>query len=272
MIDFIGQLAVAAGNLAEEGRRSLAAEDIRCKASSADLVTAVDRRVEEFISAEIRGRYPGHGLFGEETGSSGDTAEHCWIIDPIDGTTSFVHGFPYYSVSIALRHRGRMVAGAVYAPMLRELFTAEAGAGARLNGRPIRVSECGELRNALLATGFGCVRARMRPDNFEFLPEITRSVRDIRRCGSAALDLCNVAAGRFDGYWEFALQLYDIAAGALILAEAGGRVTDTSGGAAWPENGLAATNSRLHPALLECFRKNRRISGQTLCAAPAAGG
>ena len=104
----------------------------------------------------------------------------------------------------------------------------------------------------------------MRPDNFEFLPEITRSVRDIRRCGSAALDLCNVAAGRFDGYWEFALQLYDIAAGALILAEAGG--------AAWPENGLAATNSRLHPALLECFRKNRRISGQTLCAAPAAGG
>ena len=257
MIDFIRELASAAGKLAAEGRRTLSEAEIHTKRSSADLVTAVDRRVEEFICAEIRRRHPGHGIFGEETGRSGDPAEYCWIIDPIDGTTSFVHGFPYYSVSIALQYRGRTVAGAVCAPELGELFHAEAGKGAFLNGGRIRVSATGELSRALLATGFGCVRARMRPDNFDYLPEITRRVQDIRRCGSAALDLCNVAAGRFDGYWEFALQSYDIAAGVLILEEAGGRVTDIGGGGDWPANGFIATNGTLHPALLGCFPEKR---------------
>lgn len=255
MIDFIRELAAAAGKLAAEGRRTLSEAEVHTKRSSADLVTAVDRRVEEFICAEIRRRYPGHGIFGEETGHSGDAAEYCWIIDPIDGTTSFVHGFPYYSVSIALQHRGRTIAGAVCAPELGELFHAEAGKGAFRNGGRLRVSATGELPRALLATGFGCVRARMRPDNFEYLPEITRRVQDIRRCGSAALDLCNVAAGRFDGYWEFALQPYDIAAGVLILEEAKGKVTDIRGGGDWPAHGFLATNGALHTALLDCFRR-----------------
>ncbi len=249
------KLAVDAGKLAQAGGERLSAADIRAKDNPADMVTVVDREVEEFICAEIRKRYPDHGVFGEETGHSGDETEYCWIIDPIDGTTSFIHGFPYYSVSIGLRHRDQFIAGVVYAPAMNELFAAERGRGATLNGRPIHVSACTVMRHALLATGFACVRAQMRPDNFDYLPEIARSIQGIRRCGSAALDLCNVAAGRFDGYWEFALNLYDIAAGVLILEEAGGRLTDLSGGNNYPEKGIVATNGALHDALLAFFRK-----------------
>ena len=253
MLEFIKQLAVEAGKRVLAGGARLTAADIRAKENPADMVTVVDREVEAFIRGEIEKAYPDHGIYGEETGRAREGAEFRWLIDPIDGTTGFIHGFPYYSVSIALLHRGRREAGVVFAPALCELFAAEQGGGATLNGRPIHVSDCTEMRNALLATGFGCVRARRKPDNFDYLPAITRSVQDIRRCGSAALDLCNVAAGRFDGYWEFALQPYDIAAGTLILEEAGGVVSDIAGGGNWPERGFVATNGELHRALLACF-------------------
>ena len=173
------------------------------------------------------------------------------MIDPIDGTVNFIHGFPYYSISIALQKQGKTVAGVVYSPRLNELYAAAAGHGAALNGQPLRVSGCAALADSLLATGFACVRAGIRPDNLELLPGIVRQIQGIRRNGSAALDLCNVAAGRFDGYWEFCLNLYDVAAGALILQEAGGRVTDLASRNRWPEAGICATNGLIHAELLK---------------------
>ena len=250
MRKFIEEIAREAGRIAVEGGRHLTSGQIHVKATPTDMVTEIDRRVEEFLVEAIRRRYPEHGIFGEETGRTAGDSDWCWVIDPIDGTTSFIHGFPYYSISIACRKAGRTEAGVVYAPRLGELFSAERGGGARLNGEAIHVSACTELKSALMATGFACVRAGIRPDNLDLMPELVRSIQGVRRCGSAALDLCNVAAGRFDGYWEWGLQLYDIAAGALILEEAGGRITDYAGGAEYPEKGVAATNGLLQEKLL----------------------
>lgn len=247
---FIEEIAREAGRIAVEGGRHLSAGQIHTKGSPTDMVTEIDRRVEEFLVEAIRRRYPDHGIFGEETGVSGGGSSWRWVIDPIDGTTSFIHGFPYYSISIACQREGRVEAGVVYAPRLGELFSAERGQGAVLNGEAIHVSACTEMKSALMATGFACVRAGVRPDNLDLMPELVRSIQGVRRCGSAALDLCNVAAGRFDGYWEWGLQLYDIAAGALILEEAGGAITDYSGGAEYPEKGVAATNGLLQEKLL----------------------
>ena len=250
MLEFIEKIAREAGRIAVEGGTHLTAGQIHAKGTPTDMVTEIDRRVEEFLVDAIRRRYPEHGIFGEETGRTAGSSTWCWVIDPIDGTTSFIHGFPYYSISIACRKEGRTEAGVVYAPRLGELFRAERGRGAQLNGDTIHVSDCAELKSALMATGFACVRAGVRPDNLDLMPELVRSIQGVRRCGSAALDLCNVAAGRFDGYWEWGLQLYDIAAGALILEEAGGRITDYSGGAESPETGVAATNGLLQEKLL----------------------
>lgn len=153
-----------------------------------------------------------------------------------------------HRIAKAGKNRGRR---RLLPPRLNELYAAEAGRGAALNGEPLRVSGCAALADSLLATGFACVRAGIRPDNLEQLPGIVRQIQGIRRNGSAALDLCNVAAGRFDGYWEFALNLYDVAAGALILQEAGGRVTDLAGRNRWPEAGICATNGLIHAELLK---------------------
>ena len=199
MRKFIEEIAREAGRIAVEGGRHLTSGQIHVKATPTDMVTEIDRRVEEFLVEAIRRRYPEHGIFGEETGRTAGDSDWCWVIDPIDGTTSFIHGFPYYSISIACRKAGRTEAGVVYAPRLGELFSAERGGGARLNGEAIHVSACTELKSALMATGFACVRAGIRPDNLDLMPELVRSIQGVRRCGSAALDLCNVAAGRFDG-------------------------------------------------------------------------
>lgn len=250
MLEFIEKIAREAGRIAVEGGTHLTAGQIHAKGTPTDMVTEIDRRVEEFLVDAIRRRYPEHGIFGEETGRTAGSSTWCWVIDPIDGTTSFIHGFPYYSISIACRKEGRTEAGVVYAPRLGELFRAERGRGAQLNGDTIHVSDCAELKSALMATGFACVRAGIRPDNLDLMPELVRSIQGVRRCGSAALDLCNVAAGRFDGYWEWGLQLYDIAAGALILEEAGGAITDYSGGVEYPKKGVAATNGLLQEKLL----------------------
>ena len=251
MIGFIREIAVEAGKIAVEGGSRLTASDIHVKGTPTDLVTEIDRKVEAYLTGRIRERFPDHGIFGEENGETAGAGEYRWVIDPIDGTVNFIHGFPYYSISIALQKQGKTVAGVVYSPRLNELYAAEAGRGAALNGEPLRVSGCTALADSLLATGFACVRARIRPDNLELLPGIVRQIQGIRRNGSAALDLCNVAAGRFDGYWEFALNLYDVAAGALILQEAGGRVTDLTGRNRWPEAGICATNGLIHAELLK---------------------
>lgn len=219
-----------------------------------DLVTPVDRAVEEFIVSEIRNRYPDHDIYGEETGRSGPGSGACWVIDPIDGTTSFVHGLPFYSVSIAFQKDDQTRIGAVYAPVLDELFFAEKSCGAFLNGRPIRVSKTDRLIHALVATGFACIRAGWSRNNLTYLNRILPRIRDIRRTGSAALDLCYVACGRFDGFWEMNLNLYDIAAGALIVTEAGGRMMDFNGGSDFPGSGTIAVNRALETAFLDFFQ------------------
>lgn len=248
MIDFIRNIARDAGRLSLEASDKRRNVDFK---GERDLVTEVDRMVEDHIISQIKERWPDHDIFGEETGRTSRHSDYCWIIDPIDGTTSFFHDQPFYAVSIALEHCEEIVAGAVFAPKLGELYWAEKGSGAFVNDTPIRVSGTDTLINALFATGFACLRGNITPNNLVYLNRILPNIRDIRRFGSAAIDLCYVACGRLDGFWEMNLNPYDVAAGALILNEAGGTVTDFQGGRAFPEKGILATNSLVHPPMLD---------------------
>jgi len=253
MINFLQQLVLEAGQIAIEARVSLAEKNIHFK-NEKDLVTDADQRVEAFINSRLKGTYPNHDIFGEETGRHIHGSDYCWIIDPIDGTTSFVHDLPFYSVSIALRHCGETVLGAVYAPRLNELFLVEKGSGVTLNGRPIKVS-ARPMKNALLGTGFACIRAGWKEhNNLEYVCRILPRCRDIRRCGSAAIDLAYVAAGRYDGFWELNLQQYDYAAGALMVTEAGGHISDFNGGTDYTGKGIVATNGVIDDELMPLLR------------------
>ncbi len=252
MINFIKHLATEAGKICLEGSEHLSAADVEFKKPK-DLVTVVDKRVEAYLIDEIKKVYPDHAFIGEETGRSETGSDYCWIIDPIDGTTSFVHGQPYYSVSIAFARRGELQAGVVYAPALKQLFCAEKGGGATLNERTIRVSTTEQMEESVLGTGFACLRAGWEKNNLLYLNRIMPSIRDVRRCGSAAVDLAYVAAGKYDGFWELNLNIYDIAAGVLLVVESGGTVCDFSGGSAYPENGIIATNGRITEELMTYF-------------------
>jgi myo-inositol-1(or 4)-monophosphatase len=250
-IDFIKETALKAGEMTIEERKKLSDSDITAKESAKDIVTIADKRVEAYIIGKIQKTYPDHGIFGEESGKSNPDAVYCWVIDPIDGTTSFVHNLQYYSVSIALQKNGRTIAGAVCAPLLNELFWADKERGAFLNGEPIKVSRRNRLIECLLATGFACVRANLEKNNLEYFARVIPKVRGIRRCGSAAIDLCYVACGRFDGFWELNLQPYDMAAGAFIAVMAGAEMTDIDGGGKVPGNGIVVTNKLIHKQLLK---------------------
>lgn len=212
-----------------------------------DLVTEADLTAEREFRALIADRFPTHVVLGEEGGAPESAAECRWIVDPLDGTTNFAHGLALFCVSIALEVSGRIEAAVVFDPIADELYTAERGQGARLNGRPIRVSGNGTLLDSLLCTGFPySVREDLAAHVEVFGAFLGRS-RAVRRLGSAALDLCYVAAGRFDGFWEDRLSPWDIAAGALIVEEAGGRVTDFANRAVDLERGqILATNGALH--------------------------
>jgi len=212
-----------------------------------DLVTHFDKRSQDLIFRRLSAAFPGHGFLAEEGLSLQGTSECRWIIDPIDGTTNFAHTFPVFCVSIALEQKGEIVLGVVYDPMRDELFEAVRGCGAFRNGARVRVSDIPELGKALLATGFPYdVRTSSFNNIREFNAFIVRA-QAIRRCGSAALDLCYVACGRFDGFWELKLKPWDVAAGALIVEEAGGRVSDFEGQAFDPFNQRAlASNGRIH--------------------------
>ena len=217
-----------------------------------DLVTDVDQASEQLIVQRIQSRFPDHQILSEESGAlfvSGSGSGYRWIIDPLDGTTNFAHGYPFFCVSIGVEVDGVSRLGVVYAPILDELFVAELGAGAFLNGRKIVVSATDRLIRALLATGFNYDRslAHANLPNWERLLDRTQA---LRRDGSSALNLCYVAAGRFDGYWEIGLKPWDAAAGTLMVREAGGTVTDFSGNAHRLTDGtLLATNSGLHDDL-----------------------
>ena len=195
-----------------------------------DIVTEVDRKSEELIMAAIGKTFPGHGILTEESPEVKQDSPYKWIIDPLDGTTNYSHGFPFFCVSIGFEEAGGGHLRVVYDPMLDELYTAEKGIGAALNGKKITVSAINDLGRGLLATGFPYDLRASRDNNLDFFSEFSLKAQAIRRAGSAALDLCYIASGRFDGYWEMKLRPWDVAAGALIVEEAGGRVTDFSGG------------------------------------------
>lgn len=223
-----------------------------------DLVTAADLAVEREFRALVARRFPTHGVLGEETAPDDRPAASAfrWIIDPVDGTTNFAHGLAFYCVSIALEVAGRVELGVVYDPIGRELFTAERGGGARLNGLPIRTTECDTLVDGLLCTGFPYTIREERRRQLDVFAAFLEEAQAVRRLGSAALDLCYVACGRFDGYWEEKIQPWDIAAGALIVQEAGGRVTGMDGETFDPFAGhLVASAAPLHDAMLGVIRQ-----------------
>ncbi|MCA8966393.1 MAG: inositol monophosphatase [Planctomycetes bacterium] len=258
--DVAVELAHAAGAelLAQRRRGGLR---VHSKSQRRELVTAADRAAEEIVVGGLLQQFPEHAVLAEEgvltpVGRSSSTAESVWIVDPLDGTTNFVHGLPFFAVAIGLVQAGRPVVGVVHAPALGETFVATAGGGAErrfADGRSerLQVTATTELADALLATGFSYVRNEPgRDDNSGRLAKVLPLCRDLRRLGSAELDLCLVAAGSYDGYWELYLQPYDVAAGALIVREAGGRVTDLRCGDDWLFGGqVLASNGVLHDAL-----------------------
>ena len=222
------------------------------KGEERNLVSEIDKGSEARIISLIKSRYPGHDILAEESGGAATSGTYRWIIDPLDGTTNFLHGVPIFCVSIGVEYNGEIVAGVVYDPNLDELFTAERGGGAFLNGRRLSVSSTGEMIRSLLVTGFPYDIAQNPHHAVEHFRNFLMAASGIRRLGSAALDLCYVAAGRFDGYWEVHLQPWDMAAGKLLVEEAGGRTTDFTGAPARVHGKqIVASNGRLHGAMLD---------------------
>ena len=218
-----------------------------------DLVTEVDHQSEAFLLGEIRRDFPDHHIFSEESGIIHGSDEHIWYIDPLDGTVNYAHHIPIFCVSIAYAFRGTLTLGAVYDPMRDEMFLAERGKGAFLNGRAARVSSATELQRSLLVTGFPYNAWNTPQDNFDNFVKFGKLSQGVRRLGSAALDLCYVAAGRFDGFWEMALNPWDVAAGGLLAEEAGARVTNVTGEADYlsPPQSVVAAAPGIHARMLE---------------------
>ena len=232
----------------------------------ADLVTIADRQGETLIRERIRQHWPGHDILGEEGGLQDTGSDYRWYVDPLDGTTNFAHGFPVFCVSMGLEFRGQRIAGVVFDPTRDELFAAEQGKGAWLNQQPIHVSKVANLSECLVATGFPSHKRHQNPNIF-FYHQITLRTHGVRRAGSAALDLCCVACGRFDGFWEFNLNPWDTAAGVLIVEEAGGKVTDFQGGPfQLNSRETLASNGLVHAALQAEFQQI--FSGQGLDPLP----
>jgi myo-inositol-1(or 4)-monophosphatase len=248
------EIAVAAAETAGEVLRSGFGREQTVKyKGKVDLVTEVDERAEAVIGEMLRGAFPGYGMLAEEGGRRLGEGDSRWIVDPLDGTTNYAHGLPIFAVSIALERAGEVVLGVVHDPMRGETYVAERGGGATLNGEPIRVSDTDEPIRALLVTGFPYDRSDMGTA-VELFGRLTELTQGVRRLGAAALDLCYVAAGRLDAYYEKGLHAWDVAAGSLILKEAGGRITDYRGRELDLEGReIVASNGLLHTVLLEAI-------------------
>lgn len=234
------------------------------KKGAIDLVTEVDLECEHLCRAIVAERFPDHDVLAEEMGGAPPGSSYRWVFDPLDGTTNYAHGLPVFCSSLALEVNGRAEVGAIYDPTREELFTAERGVGAFLNGQPLRVSSTASLQDALLATGFPYDVHKQTGDLVELFGAFLGRARAVRRLGSAALDLCYVAAGRFEGFWEQHLHPWDVAAGALVVAEAGGRVTGMDGAPFDPgAKHLVASNGRLHDDMVGVIRDFRAGRART---------
>jgi len=242
------EAAKAAGKLQKERLWSDIAIEFK---GEINLVTEVDRACEELIVGMLRERYPDHDILAEENDYASHNAGHKWVIDPLDGTTNYAHGFPWFAVSIALEIDGEVRLGVIYHPMLDELFTVVKGEGALLNGQRLQVSRRQPLKNTLLATGFPYDIATDPENNFAHFRNMHLAARGIRRAGAAALDLAYVAAGRLDGFWEAKLKPWDVAAGSLLVMEAGGRVTGYAGeDYSIYNHRIVASNGAIHDEML----------------------
>jgi myo-inositol-1(or 4)-monophosphatase len=221
-----------------------------------DFVTQVDRAAEQAVIDVIRRAYPDHSFLAEESGAApGARPEYLWVIDPLDGTTNYIHGFPQYCVSVALEHKGTLTQAVVYDPAKNELFTASRGRGAFLDDRRMRVSKCAHLKDALVGTGFPFKEMSRLELYLRQLRTLMSTCAGVRRAGSAALDLAYVAAGRMDAFWEMGLSRWDMAAGALLIQEAGGLVSDLQGGSGYLDSGdIVAATPKVLPELLAALR------------------
>jgi len=263
MLNIAVKAARRAGSIINRAALDRTQLEIRSKRAN-DFVTQVDKAAETAVIDIIRQAYPDHAILGEESGAlegrpggrnAASKDEYRWIIDPLDGTTNYIHGFPQYAVSIGLQHRGVIEHGVIYDPAKNELFTASRGRGAFLDDRRIRVTKCASLKDALVGTGFPFKELPRLDFYCKQLKEVMTTASGVRRTGSAALDLAYVAAGRLDGFWELGLSPWDMAAGALLVQEAGGLVGDLAGDAGYLESGeIAAATPKVFTPLLAALR------------------
>jgi myo-inositol-1(or 4)-monophosphatase len=256
-LDFVRDLAARAGAILAEG--AFRSHEAERKRTAVDLVTDYDKRSEALIVEAIRARFPDDEIVAEEGGAQGARGRRRWLIDPLDGTTNFAHGLPFFCVSIALEVAGRAELGVVAAPALGWTFWGARGQGAFFNSnqRRLSVSTTENLQDSLLATGFPYDNATSPENNFDEFVRLYKVTQGVRRAGAAALDLCMTAAGWFDGYWEQKLKPWDLCAGALLVEEAGGRVTDYRGAPFSPDGGeIVASNGRIHQPLLDALRSS----------------
>jgi myo-inositol-1(or 4)-monophosphatase len=255
LLNIAVRAARRAGEIITRGMNRVHRLEVRSKGQN-DFVTEIDLAAERDIVETIRKHYPDHAILAEEGGQSGDS-EFVWIIDPLDGTTNFLHGYPQFAVSIGVQRRGRMEHGVVYDPLRQELFTTSRGEGAQLDGRKIRVSSHIGLEGALIGTGFPYRTNLHWIDNYmAMMKTVMQQTAGIRRPGSAALDLAYVAAGRLDGFWEFGLSPWDTAAGTLLITEAGGLVGTLAGGEYKQEGHILAGTPKVYAPLLEALAPN----------------
>ena len=250
MLNTAVKAARRAGNIISRATRNLDVVAVREKAAN-DFVSEVDREAERVIISTLHEAYPGHAILAEESGASG-ASEYRWVIDPLDGTTNFLHGFPQYCVSIALEHRGIVTQGVIYDPVRNDLFTASRGRGAFLNETRIRVSKRMHMKSGLIGTGFPFKELAHLESYMGMLRDVMKGSAGVRRAGSAALDLAFVAAGRLDGFWQIGLSRWDIAAGSLLITEAGGLVSDLEGNDGWMQSGhIVAGTPKVFVELLQ---------------------
>ncbi len=264
LTELLLQLTKQAGRLLKKNISNL--HDVTFKGGPSNIVTEMDKAAEALFLHAIKKRFPSHDVLSEELMEDEKrswpmiplTGGIRWIIDPLDGTTNYAHGFPHFCVSAAIEKDGRIILGAVYNPMLNELFFAQRGKGATLNDKPIRVSTTTRLEEALLGTGFPYDFRTSKKNNIDHFYHFSAQSQAIRRAGSAALDLCNVACGRFDGFWEMKLKPWDIAAGALMITEAGGQWSGFAGQKTTVyDHAIAASNGKIHKKMTEILKKGR---------------